>query len=100
LRDLLDQLFKDRGGKENLSIETQAACQTYAVLCVQQEIILGKLAAGEAVESSDLTRISGALKRARREMGEPVSKRPIARKGRIVSITSGAGVPPIAGSAP
>lgn len=94
MRDILNQLFNDRGGIENLSIEVQSSCRVYAGLCVQQEVILGRLAAGEAVDSSDLARMAYALERARRAMGEP-SKRPAARKGRVVSITSGAGAPPI-----
>lgn len=100
LRDILNQLFNDRGGIANLSIEAQSSCRVFAGLCVQQEIMLGKLAAGEAVDSSDLARTAYALERARRAMGGPPSKRPAARKGRIVSVTSGAGVPPIGDSAP
>ncbi|MCJ2069395.1 hypothetical protein MKK75_11430 [Methylobacterium sp. J-030] len=91
LADLLAQLFKDRGGIENLSIEAQSSCRVYAGLCVQQEIILGKLAAGESVDSSDLARMAYALERARRAIEVP--KRPTARKGRVVAIIPGAGAP-------
>ena len=100
LKDLLDQLYKDHGGLENLSIEKQICAKVLAGWIVQQEITLGKLAAGEAVDVSDLTRISNALDRARRAMGDPPSKRPTARRGRIVSITSGAGAPPIGETSP
>ncbi|CAA2157070.1 hypothetical protein MBRA_02487 [Methylobacterium brachiatum] len=93
LKDILDRLFNDRGGLENLSIEVQSSCRAYAGLCVQQEITLGKLAAGEAVDSLALARMACELERARRAMGDPLPKRPAARKGRVVAIISGAGAP-------
>ncbi|ACB26122.1 hypothetical protein [Methylobacterium radiotolerans] len=91
LKDILDRLFKERGGLENLSIEVQSSCRVFAGLVVQQEIILGRVAAGEAVDSSDLARMAYALERARRAIEVP--KRSAAKKGRVVAIIPGAGAP-------
>lgn len=95
LEDITRALLAERSGHDGPSIGVEAACRAVALLTLQVEKLSVQAAAGEAIASAELVKVTGALLRARRDLGPPLPKPTAAKRGRVVSFKSGAGAPPL-----
>ncbi len=94
LEDITRALIAERSGDDSPTMSLESAARAVALLTLQVEKLSVQAAAGEAVASADLVKVTGALLRARKELGPPLPKPTAARKGRVVSMKPGAGAPP------